>query len=115
MSGYSTVLKVRRLEEAVDKLGFRMAHPRYQLSNSDTVVLYPKDADAVPVYSRDAEVFEGSLEALDIWLRGFQTARDYDMMLFGVKHDDARKNREQKILNKQLLQKIKEAGQEEEA
>lgn len=115
MSGYSTVLKVRRLEEAVDKLGFRMAHPRYQHSNSDTVVLYPKDNDAVPVYSRDAEVFEGSLEALDIWLRGFQTARDYDMMLFGTRHDDARKNREQKILNKQLLQKIKEAGEQEKA
>lgn len=113
MSGYSTVLKVRRLEEAVDKLGFRMANPRYQHSNTDTVVLYPKDNDAVPVYSRDAEVFEGSLEALEIWLRGFQAARDYDTMLFGVKHDDARKAKEQKILNKQLLQKIKEAGEVE--
>jgi len=35
----------------------------------------------LPIYSRDAELFIGSIERLEDWLAGVQWARDYDMML----------------------------------
>ena len=111
MTGYSTVVKIKRLEQCVDKLGMRMGEPKHSFTDSNTVSLYPKDSEALPIYSRDCEIFEGSLEALEVWLRGFQAARDYDIMLFGSKHDRNRSNKEQQVRNKHLLQKIKEAGE----
>ena len=35
----------------------------------------------MPIYSRDAEVFCGTLEQLDVWLRGVEWARNYDYLL----------------------------------
>jgi hypothetical protein len=45
------------------------------------VALKPRDEDAVPIYARDTEVFRGTLEELEVWLRGVEWARDYDRML----------------------------------
>lgn len=82
MTGYSTLLRLQRIEETATKLGFRLAHPKSQWgeSGSDLVAVYPAD-DKLPVYSRDAELYIGTFESLDTWLRGFQQARDYDMLL----------------------------------
>jgi hypothetical protein len=51
----------------------------------------PKDPDALPIYSRDAELFIGSIERLENWLAGVQWARDYDMML--KVSDEKKRNR----------------------
>jgi hypothetical protein len=82
MSGYNTILRFRRVEEQVERLGFMFCHPKHGYGgDSDYVALRPKDADAVPIYSRDAELFVGTLEDLVVWLRGVEWARSYDMML----------------------------------
>jgi len=82
MSGYDTILRFRRLEEQIDRLGFMFCYPKHGYGGgSDYVALKPKDADAVPIYSRDAELFVGTLEQLDVWLRGVEWARSYDKML----------------------------------
>jgi len=83
MAGYNAVLELRRLEKAVDELGFMLASPRTGNwgSDGDRVSLKPKDADSVPIYNRDAEVFTGTLEQLQTWIRGVEWARSYDMML----------------------------------
>jgi hypothetical protein len=83
MAGYNAVLELRRLEKAVDELGFVLSSPRAGSwgSDGDKVSLKPKDADSVPIYARDAEVFTGSLEQLQTWIRGVEWARSYDMML----------------------------------
>lgn len=83
MAGYNAVLELRRLEEAVDKLGFMLSAPRSGSwgTDGDKVSLKPKDADSVPIYARDAEVFTGTLEQLQVWIRGVAWAREYDRML----------------------------------
>jgi hypothetical protein len=83
MSGYQTILRIRRIEETVAKLGFMLSNSRYGWDNSnpDMVALKPRDEDAVPIYARDTEVFRGTLEELEVWLRGVEWARDYDRML----------------------------------
>lgn len=83
MSGYNLVLKLRQLEERVNKLGFMFAHSRHNYNNEfgDVVALKPKDADSVPIYARDAEVFVGTLKDLEYWLMGVDWARQYDRLI----------------------------------
>lgn len=84
MAGYQAILELRRLEEAVDKLGFMLCatkHGNWGSTDGDKVACKPKDADSLPIYTRDAEVFVGTLEQLQVWIRGVQWAREYDMML----------------------------------
>lgn len=107
MSGYNAVLKIRRLEEEVNALGFRMAHSQSNRYSEfgDVVALYPKDED-LPIYSRDTEVFVGSLENLEIWLRGAQWARRYDTMLLGKSADSRRERKEQDLRNQKLVKML---------
>lgn len=109
MSGYHDILKLRRLEKEANELGFMFANPKnghYYNFPGDSVSLVPKDQNSVPVYSRDAEVFVGSLEQLDVWLRGVEWARQYDMLL-KVSDDKKRTRKEQDMLNQQLVARLK--------
>jgi hypothetical protein len=67
--------------------------------------LYPKQ-DSLPIYSRDAELFTGTIEQLEVWLRGLEWARDYDRMLLGKALDKKRQRREQDHRNQQLLEHL---------
>jgi len=64
MAGYNAILELRRLEEAVNQLGFMMSAPRTGSwgNDGDRVSIKPKDDTALPLYNRDAEVFTGTLE-----------------------------------------------------
>lgn len=109
MSGYQDVVRLRRLEKEANELGFMFANPKngfYHNYPGDAVALVPKDANSVPIYSRDAEVFIGSLEELNVWLRGVEWARQYDMLL-KVSDDKKRGRKEQDMLNQQLVQRLK--------
>lgn len=109
MSGYNLVRKVKYLETECDRLGFIMCHARmYSHEFGDVVALKPKDSNSLPVFSRDAEVFVGTLSELESWLMGLEWARRYDRMLFGNKHDKNRERKEQDLRNKQLMNIIKE-------
>ena len=76
--------------------------------------LIPKDADALPIYSRDAELFVGSIERLEDWLAGVKWARDYDMMC-RISTDEKRTAAEQKERNRQLMRTLKEGKRVEGA
>ena len=108
MSGYQTILRIRRMEETVEKLGFMMANSKHgwDHNNPDMIALKPRDAEAVPIYSRDAEVFYGTLEELEVWLRGVEWARNYDMML-KVSDEKKRARREQDLRNSMMMQRLK--------
>ena len=115
MSGYHTILRIRRLEEEVDKLGFRMGnskHGNFRQEFGDVVALFPK-GDAYPIYSRDAEIFVGTLEEMEVWLRGFLKAYEYHRMLIGRNFEERVKRKEQDYRNQTLMRKIAEAGREE--
>lgn len=111
MAGYRQILEIRRLEEEVAKLGFVFSSPKHSYGSSadvfgDTVALKPKDADSLPVYSRDAELFVGTLQELQPWLRGVQWARTYDTLL-KLSDDRKRTRKEQDELNRQLADTLK--------
>jgi hypothetical protein len=113
MAGYNLIQKIRRLEEECNLLGFEIVNSRSHLMRDfgDVVALVPKDVDSLPIYSRDAEVFIGSIEDLEQWLRGVEWARKYDRMLFGVKHDAKRDKQEQIYRNEYLIKTLKKAGE----
>jgi hypothetical protein len=112
MTGWDTIERIRRIEEQIGHLGFKFSKSR----NSDwtdshgALSLVPLDPDALPIYSRDAELFVGSLERLEDWLAGVQWARDYDRML-RVSDDEKRYKAEQRERNRQLINTIKEGKQ----
>jgi hypothetical protein len=109
MSGWNTIQRLRNIEEQIDKLGFKFAKSKHSDWSEDhgALSLVPKDADALPMYCRDAELFVGSLERLQDWLAGVQWARDYDRMC-KISDDDKRNKAEQKQRNRNLMQSIKE-------
>jgi hypothetical protein len=109
MSGWNTIQRLARIEEQIDKLGFKFSKPKHgdwdQMERSLSLV--PKDADSLPIYSRDAELYVGSLEQLETWLHGVEWARNYDMML-KLTDEKKRTAAEQKERNRQLMRTLKE-------
>ena len=107
MSGYQSILALRRLENEVDALGFMLSNPRhgsaYDPEYRDMVAIKPKDEHSLPIYARDAELFVGTLEGLEQWIRGVKWAREYDRILFGKRHAANRERREQDERNRQLM------------
>lgn len=109
MAGYNAIISLRRLEERVDRLGFRWGHPKhggYSNSFGDQVALYPKE-DRLPIYSRDAELFVGTLEQMEYWLQGWEKLQTYHSMLLGKSHDKNVLRKEQDYRNEQLMAVIK--------
>ena len=105
MSGYQTIIRFRTLEEKVDKLGFMFSYPKHRYnSDIDYVALKPKDDNALPIYARDAELFTGTLEELQVWLTGVEWARNYDSML-RLSDDKKREKAEVKERTRQQLAK----------
>lgn len=110
MSGYKSILILRHLEKEVDKLGFVLEAPKSSgwgdSDFDDRVSIIPKDENALPVYSRDTEIFTGTLESLRIWLHGVQWARQYDSML-GLSDDKKRTKKEEHERGRQLIANLK--------
>ena len=109
MSGWNTIQRIKRIEAQIDKLGFKFKQPKHGDWESEerSLSLVPKDADALPIYSRDAELYVGSLEGLETWLHGVEWARNYDMML-RLGDDAKRAKAEQKERNRLLMRTLKE-------
>lgn len=78
--GYQTILRIRRIEEQANRLGFRFAYCRHGSREYDVIALYPKD-DALPDHHRDAELFVGDLNNIESFLRGMEFMTNYYKML----------------------------------
>ena len=120
MAGYQAVQELRRLEADLDRLGLMLCSPKHGSwsgdNYSDRAGVKPKDADALPVYARDAEVFTGTLEQIKLWLIGVRWARDYDMML-RLSDDKKRAKKEDDVRHRQMLENLKRdhTGEQEES
>lgn len=110
MTGYNAVLKLRNFETKIDQLGFRIARPKYGHREHDVIALLPKDELALPVYSRDAELFVGTIEQAEEWIAGIEWARQYDLFL-KLSDDKRRVRKEQNQRNANLLNTLKSTGQ----
>lgn len=110
MSGYHTVLMVERIKERADKLGFMLCYPRHGWGGSDrvdTVAIKPKDNDALPIYARDAQLFNGTLDDLNAFFSGIEWARQYDDML-RLSNEKKRERKEQDERNRKLVALLKD-------
>jgi hypothetical protein len=108
MTGFHGVMRLRRVEKELDELGFMISEPKtgWNMADMDVVAIKPKDSESLPVYARDAQIFVGTIEQLEVWLRGVEWARQYDMLL-RVSDDKKRKRKEQDERNRQLVQRLK--------
>jgi len=102
MSGWNTIQRIRNIEEKIDKLGFKFAKSKHTDWSEDhgSLSLVPKNADVLPIYTRDAELFVGSLERLEDWLAGVHWAREYDQML---KMSDEKKREKAEVRERERL------------
>jgi hypothetical protein len=108
MSGWNQIQQVRKVEERADKLGLKFAAYRHDDSFGANVALIPKDRDALPIYTRDADVFVGTLEGAAYWMQGVEWAREYDRMVIDRKMDAKRARKEQDERNLQLMKMLKD-------
>lgn len=106
MSGYATYQWYRRVEEQARDLGFRLDQPKhYYKETGDVVSLYPLD-DALPIYSRDADIYTGTFADVEKFLTGWVKAQQYDMML-RMSNDKKRKAYEAKEVERQRMARLK--------
>ena len=110
MTGWETIQKIKQVEQEVDKLGFKFSKSKHGdwTDNHGALSLVPKDTEALPIYTRDAELFVGSLERLEDWLAGVRWSREYDKML-KLSNDSKRERKEQDVRNHRLLKTIKDS------
>jgi hypothetical protein len=106
MAGWNTIQTIRKLEERAELLGMRFTAYKHDDLYGENVALVPLDLEALPIYSRDAILFAGSLEAADKFMQGVLWARDYDRML-KVSDVAKRERKEQDERNKQMVQLLK--------
>ena len=108
MTGWNQIQQVRKLEERADKLGLKFGAYKHDDMYGESVALIPKDSDALPIYSRDAVMFAGSLEGAAYWMQGVMWAREYDRLTIDRKMDEKRERKEQDERNKQMVKILKE-------
>ena len=111
MSGYQTYTRFQRIEARANALGFRIGNSKNGAwgggdDRGDTVAIYPAEA-ALPVYSRDAELFCGTFSQLENFLMGWEKAQQYDMLL-RLSDDKKRKKAEEKTRERLALLLLKE-------
>jgi hypothetical protein len=102
--GYDQILQVRRAEAKATELGFMFCYPKAGWGNNEGtyLALRPKDTDSLPIYARDSQVFTGTLNDAENFMRGIEWARQYDDML-RVTTKAKRERKEQDVRNKKLV------------
>lgn len=98
--GFRSIQYINRIREIAGKFGLEMAMPRHY-RDVDVIALIPKD-DQFPMYSRDTEIFVGTLSECECFLTGLQFSRDYDRML-KLSNEKRRERKEQDYRNQMLV------------
>jgi hypothetical protein len=106
-TNWSKLQQIKRVEELATSLGFELTAGRdtWQRDGGNLIYLVPLD-DKLPHYSRGAEIYQGTIEDISIWLDGLKWAHEYDEMI-KLSSDKKRAEREQVERNRQLLKTIK--------
>ena len=113
--GYEQIVQMRRAEQNAAELGFMFAYPKHGWLDGrekNYIALYPKDADSLPIYTRDAQFFTGTLDDVENFMMGIKWARDYDRML-KVCDPKKRDRKEQDVRNKRLIDTIRDVKSSE--
>lgn len=109
MSGYQTILRIRRFEDKCASLGFRLGNPRHgnwgHSEGEDRLAVMPAEGK-LPIYTHDAELFNGTITQAELWIQGIEWARSYDMML-RLSDDKKRVKAEDKERERQRVTALK--------
>ena len=89
-----------RVVSTLEKLGYKIKPAKYGQSGS--VGVYPL-GDKNPLYSRDAEVYTGSIEQIMCWARGVEHQDGYLKMLKAVTNKKV-KDLEEKYIKRKVHQ-----------
>jgi hypothetical protein len=108
MAGWAVIKQIRVLEDRAHMLGMQLAPYRHDDRYGENVALVPKDQDSLPIYTRDAILFAGSLDGAEQFMQGVLWARDYDRMVVDRNIDAKRVRKEQDERNKQLMKTLKD-------
>ena len=106
VAGWQLLKSFRDVEARANKIGLKFAPSKYSGMEFDTIALMPLD-EQLPVYNREAEVFAGTLQDIDKWLRGAEWARNYDDIMKVSTHEK-RQTAERKYHQRELLKVIRE-------
>ena len=78
---WTDVQLLNRIVEDLHKIGFYVKNTKYGYQDGRCLAgVYPLQ-DKNPLYSRDAEVFTGTMEEIACWIRGVTHRNDYLTML----------------------------------
>jgi hypothetical protein len=111
VAGWQLLKSFRDVELRANKIGLKFAPSKFSGYDFDTIALVPID-EHLPIYSREAEVFTGTLQDIDKWLQGITWARNYDELM-KVSNDDKRETAERKHQQRELLRVIKDGERSE--
>jgi hypothetical protein len=95
-----------RVVTTLNQLGYKIAPAKYGRSE---IGVYPLE-DKNPLYSRDAEIYAGTLEQIACWMRGVQHQDGYLKMLKATSDKRIKELEEKYVkskIQKGMLEKIK--------
>ena len=107
--GWNDLQRIKRVEARANALGFEFANGDAGWASTDVFSsIHVKPAgDLLPIYSRNATFFSGSIESIESWLDGIEWARHYDEVL-KLTNNKKRDTKEQQVRNQHLLATIKQ-------
>jgi hypothetical protein len=111
VAGWQLLESFRDVEERANNIGLKFAPSKYSGMQFDTIALIPLD-EHLPIYNREAEVFQGTLQDINSWIRGVEWSRNYDNLMMS-KNDEKRQTAERKYQQRELLKVIRDGKREE--
>lgn len=106
--GWNDVQRIKRVEARANALGFELTDGGKSWAiegTSAAIYVQPKD-DLLPIYSRTANFFIGSIEHIESWLDGIEWARHYDDLL-KVSNVKKRIRQEDRVREEHLMKTLK--------
>ena len=106
MASLKKLQQIQAINTQLEAVGMRMANKDTKgawasISGEDVVVIYPSEK-GLPHYARDAELFIGTLDDVQLWLFGIQWMASYIAMI-GVDTGTKRIAKEEAERERQLL------------
>jgi hypothetical protein len=106
---WNDVELLERVVKGLEQIGFKIKPTKYGYGGRTLVGVFPL-GDKNPLYSRDAEVFTGTMEEISIWMRGVGHRNDYLLMLKATTEkriQDLEEKYKKKVKHDAMLEKIR--------
>jgi hypothetical protein len=106
---WNDLQRIKRVEALANSLGFEFkpGEQTWGTGGDGAIYVKPKD-ELLPMYSRTATFFIGSIESIENWLDGIVWARHYDDLL--KLSNDKKRERQEDLVRQQHLMKTIKAG-----